>query len=555
MTRISFALLSLFSVAAFAQTGLQLEPGYPIPLNPVGRNERVDVHFTAGSPADTPDVSVDFTVDRGATIAQITSPVMDCAANGGRAHCTAHLLKGNEYNDIDVTVLTPNDLAGGTIHISGSIQSPAGPGSAQPWQIVMRRYFLVTTVDDFGAGSLRQALGDATRECRGQPCQIDFEIPSPVPASGWFTITPRTPLPALDAQLIIIDGNTQTAFTGDTNPNGPEIEIDGSQCACFGITIAAGPDPVTGVHDLTIRNLAINGFAGSGILTTGGPRVAFFITVDGNYLGTDPTGTVAVPNLRGIMSAGSQRLTLTHNVISGNTFSGVWIWSGQYPFIVANRIGVAADGVSPLPNGASGVFLGPGAAYGAVDGNTIANNRDFGVAISPEAQWMEVRGNSMKNNGQAGIDFGLDLATPNVADDSRRNVPNAPVLTSARFDPASGSTIISGHIDTAKPSGMSWISFDVDVYRSSALDAHGMAQGEQMLSLRQDVEKPFTLQPNGDFTYVTNGDLTGQYVAATVTRDYALAKGVVAQSLTPHPNYFSSWQSTSEFSAPLRVGQ
>src|ERR1051325_808586 len=153
------------------------------------------------------------------------------------------------------------------------------------------------------------------------------------------------------------------------------------------------------------------------------------------------------------------------------------------------------------------------------DENQIANNRDFGVAIDRAAKWTEVRGNSMKGNGQLGIDYNLDLVTPNVADDSARPVPNAPVLTSATYDPLTNKTTINGHVDLIKPADVGYFAPLIDIYSSSSLDAHGMAQGEQLLYSRLDYNVPVQLdRATGNFTYAYPGDLTGQFVSAKIGR-------------------------------------
>ena len=88
--------------------------------------------------------------------------------------------------------------------------------------------FIVTNTNDSGFGSLRDAMESLSRQCIESSCEIQFAIPPPVPESGWFTIRPQSPLPSIDAKTLVVDGASQTAVTGDTNPNGPEIEINGS---------------------------------------------------------------------------------------------------------------------------------------------------------------------------------------------------------------------------------------------------------------------------------------------------------------------------------------
>ena len=394
--------------------------------------------------------------------------------------------------------------------------------------------FIVTNTHDSGFGSLRDAMESLSRQCIESSCEIRFAIPPPVPESGWFTIRPQSPLPSIDAKTLVVDGASQTAVTGDTNPDGPEIEINGGDCGddCNGIVIAlpAAAKPAREAH---IENLAINGFSGAGILINLDRPWYFRTVIRRNYLGVDPAGTFAVPNLRGLMSSGAQTLDIQENLISGNRLTGVWITSADNPLVQANLIGVARDGETPLPNGASGIFFGPGTRFGAAFSNRIRFNRDFGIAVSRETLWMEIRGNSMKGNGQLGIDFGLDLITPNGG-----NIPNAPVLTSAKIE--AGKTVVRGHVAHNLGGDCFPCTPSLSIYSSAALDAHGMTQGETQHVARYD----FT--GADEFTATIDGDLTGRYVAATATRTKQLAKTVT-------PNYLQSWGSTSEFSNPVRV--
>ena len=57
----------------------------------------------------------------------------------------------------------------------------------------------------------------------------------------------------------------------------------------------------------------------------------------------------------------------------------------------------------------------------------------------------------------------------------------------------------------------------------------------------------------GDFVFTYNGDLRGQYITGTLTRMYALGKGVTSTSLQPRPQYYENWQATSEMSNAVPV--
>src|SRR5258706_10127338 len=118
--------------------------------------------------------------------------------------------------------------------------------------------YSVTTVADEGPGSFRQGLLDINSGACKYPCTIGFAIPGPVPAAGYFTIQPLSPLPILFGDAVTIDGNRQKLLTGDTNPFGPEIELDGSR-AGFRSGIKLGR-----VVGMTMRGLAINRFEANG---------------------------------------------------------------------------------------------------------------------------------------------------------------------------------------------------------------------------------------------------------------------------------------------------
>src|SRR5438046_616308 len=84
----------------------------------------------------------------------------------------------------------------------------------------------VTNLNDTGSGSLRAAIQFANVNAG---TTVVFHIPAALAAGGVFTIKPNSALPALTASGTVIDGRTQTNYTGDTNPDGPEVEINGAQ--------------------------------------------------------------------------------------------------------------------------------------------------------------------------------------------------------------------------------------------------------------------------------------------------------------------------------------
>ena len=157
-----------------------------------------------------------------------------------------------------------------------------------------------------------------------------------------------------------IDGSTQTAFTGDTNPSGPEVVLNGSQIAVQNLF---APGILLREANCAVKNLVINGFNQNGIFIDG--TAATGNVVSGCYIGTNATGTSAVANtFPGIeIAEGANGNTIggttaaARNVISGNAHIGVSIHdSGSNGnLVLGNFIGTNAAGTAALPNAFEGV--------------------------------------------------------------------------------------------------------------------------------------------------------------------------------------------------------
>jgi uncharacterized delta-60 repeat protein len=223
------------------------------------------------------------------------------------------------------------------------VAAHGGPGVGQTHVL---RYLggplLVTNTNDSGPGSLRQAFLDVMALPYG-PREIDFNIGS----GGQQTIRPLTPLPFLDGPLVTIDGTTQPGFNGT-----PIIEIDGSR--------AVDPvNPANPVHGINahmngmIRGLVINSFSGRGMeLGQSGS-----VVIEGNYVGVDVSGTVAKGNGDlgiSVHDAGNVRIggttPLQRNVISGNRGSGIGVNNFVSAIIEGNYIGTDVSGTAAIPN-------------------------------------------------------------------------------------------------------------------------------------------------------------------------------------------------------------
>ncbi len=315
---------------------------------------------------------------------------------------------------------------------SRSFATPEGNAVAQN-DIVILRYSLaplpsvlmVTNTNDSGPGSLRQAILDANRFsgpqtivfniAAGDPnfLDVDSQLPDGDPDPDVFVIRPLSPLPALSDSSggTMIDGRTQSAFGDDTNPFGPEIVLNGSLAGnANGLFITSSNNQVYG---LNIQRFfyGIQGW-----------NAASDTVIQGNYVGTDATGTMALGNTVGIQFSGDgcQRNLIgtedgdpaLRNVISGNLSVGVFIWSAAATLgnniIAGHYIGTDATGTMALGNtGFAGIFI-----WGNETQRNLIGSED------PDPTVRAALRNVISGNPQNGVSLnGLDSTENTIAGD------------------------------------------------------------------------------------------------------------------------------------------
>jgi hypothetical protein len=182
--------------------------------------------------------------------------------------------------------------------------------------------------------------------------------------------------------------------------------------------------------------------------------------VAGNAIGTDSSGTAALPNfdvgveiISGATGNTVGGTTLAaSNVISANGVAGVHIAGspGGGPtsgnVVLGNLIGTDFGGTAQLGNG-DGVLIELGATRNTIGGtargssNLIAFNTRGVVVLDASTTGISILGNSIFGNAGPGIDLGGDGVTPNGA--NPRAAPNrgqnTPVITLLRLTSVSGS--------------------------------------------------------------------------------------------------------------------
>lgn len=308
----------------------------------------------------------------------------------------------------------------------------------------------------------------------------------------------------------------------------------------FGVNIlgSASGNTIGGTTAAARNVISGNGSIGVSIQGSGTTNNS----VEGNYIGTDVTGTTALANTIGVVIFGRASSNTVGgtaagagNLISGNTKGfGVSISDPGTAsnLIEGNLIGTNANGTAALANtvgvniinGASGNTIG-GTAAGA--GNTIAFNTAFGVSIGGNATVNNaVLGNNIHDNGGAtGLDLGQDGVTANGT--NPRPFPNDgqnyPVLTAVY------GSAVTGTLDSIANA-----TFRVEFFASPS----GETGGRNGQTFR------------GFVTATTDG---GGHAALTFTAASALPAGSVITATATNVTAGPQMNDTSEFSAPLTI--
>ncbi|HKQ06987.1 MAG TPA: BACON domain-containing carbohydrate-binding protein [Blastocatellia bacterium] len=260
-----------------------------------------------------------------------------------------------------------------------------------------------------------------------------------------------------------------------------------------GVRIQDCPNNTIGGTTPAARNL-ISGSQRAGILVLSSEDTAGGTLIQGNYIGTDPSGALPVgnnlagaspnefdpyrPGRGGVcINVESAHFEITRtgedfmvggaiaearNVIAASLTHGVVITGAvsQAPGrigvrIEGNYIGTDAGGARPLGNHADGIFIGSQSAQCKIANNLIAFNGGNGInvpeppAASPGKR-ITITANAIYSNQLLGIDLGMAGVTDNDAADAdagANDLQNFPVLASATATAAS--VTISGSLSTA----------------------------------------------------------------------------------------------------------
>jgi CSLREA domain-containing protein len=247
--------------------------------------------------------------------------------------------------------------------------------------------------------------------------------------------------------------------------------------------------------------------------------------IQGNYIGTDATGSMQLGNALGIFVNHAPDNTIggpgagAANVISGNFGDAIHVNGPKATgtLIHGNYIGANPEGQDWVGNygtgitlfdGASGTIIG-GAASGA--GNIIAHNGAKGVVLQPDAGTGNViRGNAIFGNNQLAIDLGNDGSTPNDPGDEDtgpNEYQNYPTLSARRT--GSGAAV-TAELDS-RPGG----TYAIEVFSNDACEPSQTGNATVLVSTAA-----LTTDASGHGSVsVTVGDVGAEAVLAATATD------------------------------------
>jgi CSLREA domain-containing protein len=341
--------------------------------------------------------------------------------------------------------------------------------------------------------TLREAIQEA--DFNNNPAESDrikFNISGP----GVHTISPNSDLPII-LEPVIINGYSQRGSSANTLAQGTNaklrIQIAPANPPGFGLVIEAS--------NSVVKGLVINSFSHSdAIRIRSEADPVTNVRIEGNFIGTNPAGTRALANGRGVDLFATSNSTVggtslaSRNLISGNELAGVFIQGGgccgkgssDNNRVQGNLIGTQRDGIQPLGNGSNGVSV----LFDAV-GNRILSNSIF-------------------SNGGQGIDLlangGLGPTANDLGDTDTgpNNLQNFPELTSAKT--ISGTTTIEGTLNS-RPNEI----YRVEFFSNPSGDEGQKFIGSKNVSTDGLGDAEITFSP-------TTAVAVGQQITATATR-------------------------------------
>jgi hypothetical protein len=279
------------------------------------------------------------------------------------------------------------------------------------------------------------------------------------------------------AERNVVSGNASagvliSANAGPTSVIGNYVGTNASGTAALG-------NGGGGVSAANCAQLVIGGTAArAGNLISGNSFTGIFLhaidgaVVQGNRIGTNALGSAALPNATGIkVLTGGAGILIggaspdAGNLISGNSLQGILLFLPLGTTLEGNLIGTDVSGKNPLGNLEEGVLIrNPGSAAKVI-ANVIAFNGAAGVAISFDASDRPPAVVISRNSIHDNGGLGITIVN---------NQENSPVLSSAISE--GPSTDIAGTL--AGPAGTA---YSIELFSNPICDDSGSGEGQTFL--------------------------------------------------------------------------
>ena len=293
----------------------------------------------------------------------------------------------------------------------------------------------------------------------------------------------------------------------------------------YGIVIDRAPANLIGGPLATMRNIISSNNTGIYMEGTGASNNV----IQGNYIGTDITGLLPLGNQKDGIVLGTNQAgqLLMNNVIGGaapgegnvigangavSFLAGIFVGSTVGTVVQGNRIGVGADGVTPLGNVGHAVELQL-ATNCTIAGNIIANTTDgarSGIRLR-SGVGNSILSNSIYGNGLFGISMSGTVATANDACDGDGGAnlqQNYPVLTNAVS--SASATLVKGFLESVANQP-----YLLQFYANPVVDNSGYGEGRVFLGAANFVAG-IACSNNFDVT-LPAGLPAGWFITATAT--------------------------------------
>ena len=213
-------------------------------------------------------------------------------------------------------------------------------------------------------------------------------------------LSSANPLPAITGDNTVLDGRTQTAYSGDTNSG--TIGSGGALVGALGATLPNFELPEIQVHrdngdvltvqgnDVTIRNLSVYANSNSGIRVDTGRA-----NIYDNVLAVDATGSNA-GNIAYAIENVAGNINVVDNYIATAADAGIWIGGGTASLIQTNQISNIGDG--PCDDAIT-ITAGSGIS---IQQNLIEASASTGIDAEGASGSISIVGNSITTSGQDG---------------------------------------------------------------------------------------------------------------------------------------------------------